>query len=284
MFEELVRGPEPWLYAHVQLPGGHDNIGNPEYDLKNETSLAPRTGTLMRVARYEKQPDNRWAVWVQGLARCRVEKALRNMPYARADIRIIPDGEAFSHFGGTSAFPECWSAALLEDEAFARVEFLPPPESADVAPVCQFDVAAATAWDGDSMEGVYAAPLSVDACVESNFGRPTPPRRRASVAASARWRGDTRHRRDVAPVAASARWRAPTSLVDFYSGDYGLGPGITRRGRGRGPQARHPRRRGLRERRLPGLGYPSEWRPLLRDRGAFDQGQVGRALVVVCKN
>ena len=163
MFEELVRGPEPWLYAHVQLPGGRDNIGNPEYDLKNETSLAPRTGTLMRVARYEKQPDNRWAVWVQGLARCRVEKALRNMPYARADIRIIPDGEAFSHFGGTSAFPECWSAALLEDEAFARVEFLPPPEAADVAPVCQFDVAAATAWDGDSMEGTYAAPLSVDA-------------------------------------------------------------------------------------------------------------------------
>ena len=162
-FEELVRGPEPWLYAHVQLPGGRDNIGNPEYDLKNETSLAPRTGTLMRVARYEKQPDNRWAVWVQGLARCRVEKALRNMPYARADVRIIPDGEAFSHFGGTSAFPECWSAALLEDEAFARVEFLPPPESADVAPVCQYDVAAATAWDGDSMEGIYAAPLSVDA-------------------------------------------------------------------------------------------------------------------------
>ena len=92
MFEELVRGPEPWLYAHVQLPGGRDNIGNPDYDLKNETSLAPRTGTLMRVARYEKQPDNRWAVWVQGLARCRVEKCQRNMPYARADVRIIPDG------------------------------------------------------------------------------------------------------------------------------------------------------------------------------------------------
>ena len=163
MFEELVRGPEPWLYAHVQLPGGRDNIGNPDYDLKNETSLAPRTGTLMRVARYEKQPDNRWAVWVQGVSRCRVERALRNMPYARADVRIIPDGEAFSHFGGTSAFPECWSAALLEDEAFARVEFLPPPESADVAPVCQFDVAAATAWDGAGLDGTYAAPLSVDA-------------------------------------------------------------------------------------------------------------------------
>ena len=72
-------------------------------------------------------------------------------------------GEAFSHFGGTSAFPECWSAALLEDEAFARVEFLPPPESADVAPVCQYDVAAATVWEGEGLEGIYSAPLSVDA-------------------------------------------------------------------------------------------------------------------------
>ena len=32
---------------------------------------------------------------------------------------------------------------------------------------------------------------SVTTCVESNFGRPTPSTRRASVAASARWRGDS---------------------------------------------------------------------------------------------
>ena len=29
--------------------------------------------------------------------------------------------------------------------------------------MCQFDVAAATAWDGDGVDGTYAAPLSVDA-------------------------------------------------------------------------------------------------------------------------
>ena len=120
-------------------------------------------------SRAREATDNRWAVWVQGVSRCRVEKAqLRNiavdtMREQGAVSRIIPDGEAFSHFGGTSAFPECWSAALLEDEAFSRVEFLPPPESADVAPVCQFDVAAATAWDGAGLDGIYAAPLSVDA-------------------------------------------------------------------------------------------------------------------------
>ena len=32
---------------------------------------------------------------------------------------------------------------------------------------------------------------SVTTCVESDFGRPTPSTRRASVAASARWRGDS---------------------------------------------------------------------------------------------
>ena len=39
---------------------------------------------------------------------------------------------------------------------------------------------------------------------KSNFGRPTPSTRRASVAASARWRGGSR--RNVVPVTASARW------------------------------------------------------------------------------
>ena len=117
----------------------------------------------MRVARYEKQEDNRWVVWVQGVARCRVETPLRAMPYARADVRVIPDGEAFHHFGGASAFPACWSAALVEDEAFARVEFLPPPDSADVAPVCQYDMAGGVGGDGDGGDGVYSAPSSVDA-------------------------------------------------------------------------------------------------------------------------
>ena len=118
---------------------------------------------------------------------------------------------------------------------------------------------------------------SVTTCVESIFGRPTPSTRRASVAASARWRGDPRHRRDVVPV-------EPNSLVDFQTGDHGLGPGPPRRGRRRGPQARHPGRRGLRQGRLPGLGHPAERRPFFRDRGALDQGQVRGALVVVCKN
>ena len=84
----------------MQLPGGRDNIGNPDYDLKNETSLAPRS-TLMRVARYEKQPDNGQSGSRAGAVPRGA--ALRNMPYARADVRIIPDGEA-SRTSRTSAF------------------------------------------------------------------------------------------------------------------------------------------------------------------------------------
>ena len=122
---------------------------------------------------------------------------------------------------------------------------------------------------------------SVTTCVESDFGRPTPSTRRASVAASARWRGDSTPSTRRRP---RGRVEPPTSPVDFHSGDYGLGPGIARCGRRRGEEARHPGRGGLRQGRLPGVGHPSERRPLLRDRGALDQGQVGGALVVVCKN
>ena len=33
MFETLLATPPPWLYVHALLPGGADNLGNPEYAL-----------------------------------------------------------------------------------------------------------------------------------------------------------------------------------------------------------------------------------------------------------
>jgi len=50
LFEELVRGPEPWLYAHIQLPGGVESLNDPKYDFNDDSSPAPRLGTLCRVA------------------------------------------------------------------------------------------------------------------------------------------------------------------------------------------------------------------------------------------
>ena len=49
---------------------------------------------------------------------------------------------------------------------------------------------------------------------KSNFRRPTPSTRRASVAASARWRGGSR--RNVVPVTASARWRGGSRRSTQY--------------------------------------------------------------------
>ena len=33
MFETLLSTPQPWLYVHALLPGGAENLGNPEYAL-----------------------------------------------------------------------------------------------------------------------------------------------------------------------------------------------------------------------------------------------------------
>ena len=52
--------------------------------------------------------------------------------------------------------------------------------------------------------------MAFGAVWKSNFGRPTPSTRPASVAASARWRGDSTQS-TLVPVTASARWRGGLS-------------------------------------------------------------------------
>ena len=48
MFEKLLATPQPWLYGHVYLEGGVENLDNPEYALESGTK-APLIGTLMQV-------------------------------------------------------------------------------------------------------------------------------------------------------------------------------------------------------------------------------------------
>ena len=81
-----------------------------------------------------------------------------------------------------------------------------------------------------------------------------------------------RHRRDVVAATASVRCTS-NSLVDFHSGDYGLGPGASARPSARSASSTsRPKRATARAASRPG-GFP-ERRPLLRDRSALDQGQV----------
>ena len=48
-FEKLLATPQPWLYAHVLLPGGVDNLASEDFALAAPGSQAPRHGTLMQV-------------------------------------------------------------------------------------------------------------------------------------------------------------------------------------------------------------------------------------------
>ena len=103
MFEELFAGPQPWVYGHVYLPGGTTNLANPTYALPSPSapggappppSSAPLEGTLMRVVSFTRLTDARLRIVVQGLGRCTVLKGTRALPYARADVQLLPDSEA----------------------------------------------------------------------------------------------------------------------------------------------------------------------------------------------
>ncbi|KAH8056369.1 hypothetical protein JL722_7678 [Aureococcus anophagefferens] len=129
LFEELFATPEPWYYARVRLPGGAANLNNPAYDFCAPDCSAPRAGTLMRVASFRREADNRLSVVVQGVASLvRRPRVLgrRALPYARADVRLAPDGEALAH-GASDAWPRAWAAAVEADEAWAAYEFGAPP-------------------------------------------------------------------------------------------------------------------------------------------------------------
>jgi Lon protease-like protein len=95
LFEELLAreaAEGERLYAHVLLPGGLDNLASDEYALRPGTR-APLVGTLMRVLRCDRMADSRLRLVVQGVARVRVLRERQTLPYARADVRILPDAE-----------------------------------------------------------------------------------------------------------------------------------------------------------------------------------------------
>ena len=115
LFETLLSTPEPWIYMHTVLPGGAANLGNLEEfalpglgdggamgsrcEWKLDAGSAPGEttatlqGTLMQVVSYQRQPDARLALIVQGLSRAVVLRGKQALPYARGDVQILPDSE-----------------------------------------------------------------------------------------------------------------------------------------------------------------------------------------------
>ena len=91
-FEKLLATPQPWLYAHVMLPGGLENLADPAYALEPGSS-APLHGTIMQVVAVQREQDARLTLLVQGLSRAIVLRATQSLPYARADMQLLPDDE-----------------------------------------------------------------------------------------------------------------------------------------------------------------------------------------------
>jgi Lon protease-like protein len=98
MFHRILSGPKPWLFGHLFLPGGSENLDNPLYRLPEEPSgsigtQATVAGTLMQVTDYRQLEDGRLALIVQALERFQLLAATQHVPYAIATIRLDPDWE-----------------------------------------------------------------------------------------------------------------------------------------------------------------------------------------------
>lgn len=77
-------------FGHVFLPGGSENLDNPEHALS-----VGDTGVLMKIADSRQQTDDgRLTLVVQALERFVVTRVVRShSPYAIADVEILPDEE-----------------------------------------------------------------------------------------------------------------------------------------------------------------------------------------------
>ena len=99
MFQKILfSDAKPKYFGHVYLPGGSDNLDNPEYKLE-EGSKASLVGVLMQIADYQQQDDGRLTLIVQALEKFRIVEAQRHhSPYAIATVEILPDEEFIESF------------------------------------------------------------------------------------------------------------------------------------------------------------------------------------------
>ena len=94
MFQKILRsGAKNKYFGHLYLPGGSENLDNPEYKLEENTK-APLIGALMKITSHRELEDGRLILIVQALEKFRVVEAKRHhSPYSIATIEIMPDKE-----------------------------------------------------------------------------------------------------------------------------------------------------------------------------------------------
>ena len=101
MFEEIFRGPRPWRFGHLYLPGGTANLDTSEYALE-AGSQAPLVGTVMEVESFKRLPNGRLSLHVKCLTRMRVlgVAAGGGGPFHRGVCEVYPDEEEVGLFAG----------------------------------------------------------------------------------------------------------------------------------------------------------------------------------------
>jgi hypothetical protein len=99
MFQKVIfSDTNPKYFGHIYLPGGSDNLDNPEYKLEEGTK-ASMVGVLMQIADYKQLNDGRLVLIVQAVEKFRIVEAQRHhSPYAIATVEILPDEEFIESF------------------------------------------------------------------------------------------------------------------------------------------------------------------------------------------
>lgn len=180
LFESLLASPDkPGLYLHVHMPGGVENLGNPQYALPglgvgpepDKDSAGPEAllqGTLMQVVSAERLPDARIALVSQGLSRAVVVRGTQALPFSRGDVQILHDTETLEVAARTAFLQlarsgtaesrtmralhlQTLSAALAEEQCWRPYEFSP----VDLRRLSRFEVSAGF------------QPKALDGCVEA---------------------------------------------------------------------------------------------------------------------
>lgn len=156
MFQKILRSDAKNKYfGHLYLPGGSENLDNPDYKLEENTK-APLVGALMKITSHRELEDGRLILVVQALEKFRIVEAKRHhSPYSIATVEILPDKElvhaqSYSEVDGvdsavgTTDNNKNVSDAVAQAFDLHEFEFQPviqggPIEEAAVSPLVNYD-------------------------------------------------------------------------------------------------------------------------------------------------
>eukprot|EP00966_Prymnesium_polylepis_P284608 6575470-Prymnesium_polylepis.1 len=199
LFETLLATSRPWLFATAQLPGGVDNLGNPEYalpglggdsgDAESPGPSATLQGTLSEVVYARRMSDARLYLIVHCLRRSIVVRGTQALPFSRADVLSLPDSEQLSAAARTVARRAAVSdkglqqsailaAAAAEDRCWRPYEFAPvsrdgpagrefAPGAADVPTFASFAPSSAAECARDASQALDGARRAADALTDA---------------------------------------------------------------------------------------------------------------------